>query len=193
MTSSENIVLLDSNVIAGVLAVGKDGNKSKKMEANFAEWGRAIEQLIGKVDSKLPVQLKVPTPICYELMAWDKKWFDIVNDPKYVSYFYYSSFSIGNEYLRIGAKYAYESQIRTGSDGQSAKLKTMDPLLAAYSIKFGYPILTENECDFPDSHFEVLGMELLKLIGSDKSPKMNRSILYLLKPREDVRQRLLEK
>lgn len=191
MSSNENIVLLDSNVIAGVLAVGKDGSTSKKTESNLAEWGRAINELVSKIDSTLPIQLKVPTPICYELMAWDKKWFDIVNDPKYVSYFYYASYHLKNEFLRIGAKYAYESQIRTGSDGQSAKLKTMDPLLAAYSIKFGYPILTENECDFPDSHFEVVGMELIKLVGSDKSPRKHRSVLYLLKPKEEVRQRLL--
>jgi len=189
MKSNENIIFLDSNVIAGIFAIGKDGQKSRKMEINYEEWGRAINVLINIEKSSSTPQLRVPTPICYELMSWDKKWYDIVNDPKNISYFYYSSFGIGNEYLRIASKYAYESQIRIGSDCQSAKMKTMDPLLAAYSIKFGFPILTENECDFPDSHFDVVGVEILKLIGSDKTQRKHRSILYLLKPKEEVRER----
>jgi hypothetical protein len=119
-------------------------------------------------------------------MAWNLKWLQIVNDKKNDSLFKYSSYDIKNDILKIGAKYAYESNIRTGSDGKSAKLKTMDPLLAAYSIKHKCCILTENECDFPDSHFDVIGVEVLKLIGSDKDlHKKQRSILYLLKPKTE--------
>lgn len=186
MILDNNTIFLDSNVVAGAISVGRDGSSSQKTENNLKEWGRAIKELANKVSTTYYEKLIVPTPICYELMAWNSKWLQIVNDKKNDSLFKYSSYDIKNDILKIGAKYAYESNIRTGSDGKSAKLKTMDPLLAAYSIKHKCCILTENECDFPDSHFDVIGVEVLKLIGSDKDlHKKQRSILYLLKPKTE--------
>lgn len=184
MILDENTVFLDSNVVAGAIAVGKDGVSSQKTEENLKEWGKAIKELTSRLSPDSYKKLVVPTPICYELMAWNSKWSQIVIDAKYDSLFKYSNCDIKNDILKIRARYAYESKIKTGSDNQSAKLKTMDPLLAAYSIKHKCCILTENECDFPDSHFDVIGVEVLKLIGSDKDlQKRQRSILYLLKPK----------
>ncbi len=184
MILDENTIFLDSNVVAGAIAVGKDGNSSQKTEKNLEEWGGAIKKLANKLSPDSYKKLIVPTPICYELMAWNPKWFQIVSDTKNDPLFKYSNYDIKNDILKVGAKYAYESKTGTGSDNQSAKLKTMDPLLAAYSIKHKCCILTENECDFPESHFEVVGIEVLKLIGSDKNlHKKQRSILYLLKPK----------
>lgn len=181
------IVLLDSNVVAGIVAVGRDGNGSRRHTLNASEWEKSINNLVSNIDKDLTlIKLKVPTPICYELMAWSKKWFDLVSGSSYGSYFDYSSCNINNKFIKIAARYAYESRISSGSDDKSAKLKTMDPLLAAYSIMFNYPILTENECDFPNSHFEVLGISLLNLSGSNKQ---YRNVLYLLKPKQEIREK----
>lgn len=185
---SDKIALLDSNVVAGIIAVNRDGNSSQKTKINSKEWERSINKLISLIDiDPTKVELKVPTPICYELMAWDKEWFKIVTSEEYKALFIYSSNSLGNKFIKIAARYAYESQIRTGSNNDSPKLKTMDP--AAYSIMFAYPILTENECDFPTSHFDVIGIDLLNLVSSNDSNKQYRNILYLLKPKEDIRKR----
>ncbi len=176
-------IFLDSNVVAGIIAVGRDGNSSQKVNENLIEWGRCVKTLADIISPTAHNNLIVPTPICYELMAWNKKWFDIVNnDQQYRNIFKYSNRDILNCILKTGAKYAYESAIRIGGD----KLYTMDPLLAAYSIKHGCCILTENEHDFPDSHFDVIGFELLKLISSKNNIcKKQRSILYLLKPKDN--------
>ena len=122
-------------------------------------------------------------------MAWNKEWFKIVTGDEYKILFTYSSYGLANKFIKVAARYAFESQIRTGSNNDSAKLKTMDPLLAAYSIIFNCPILTENECDFPNSHFDVVGINLLNLISSNDSNKKHRSILYLLKPKEEIREK----
>ena len=182
-------ILLDSNVIAGVIAFGKDGNVSKKSEINSNEWIRSISKLTALINKDPDnTRLIVPTPICYELMAWSEKWFKIVTEAKeYQHYFAYSSYDITNKFIKTAARYAYESQIRKGSDNENNKIKTMDPLLAAYSIKFNYPIITLNKCDFPNSHFEVIGIDLLNLISSnDLLNRRHRSILYLLKPKEET-------
>ncbi len=55
----------------------------------------------------------------------------------------------------------------------------MDPLIAAYCIKSNHYLLTTNQQDFPESHFSVVGTEILILSG--KNGKY-RSIIYLLKP-----------
>lgn len=185
--TSNKIVLLDSNVVAGIVALGRNGNQSEKHKSNASEWEKSINNLLSNLNKDpTQIKLKVPTPICYELMAWDKKWFDLINSSKYKSYFNYSSYNISNKFIKIAARYAYESRINTGSDDKSAKIKTMDPLLASYSIMFNYPILTENECDFPNSHFEVIGIDLLNLTGNNKK---YRSILYLLQPKKEIREK----
>lgn len=181
---SDKSILLDSNVVAGIVATGEEGNIKKRFEANLEEWRRAIKTLADKVCPTAYEKMIVSTPICYELMAWNEKWFKLVNGKEYNPLFTYAQYSITNDILKLGSKYAYESSIRTGSENKSSKIKTMDPLLAAYSIKHNCYILTENECDFPESHFDVVGIELLKLIVSKNNfKKKQRSILYLLKPK----------
>jgi hypothetical protein len=86
--------------------------------------------------------MKVPTPVCYELMCWNKDWYDEVlssNNP----IFTYAKCSIGSKFLRIAAKYSVDCRVKY-FDNKKHKVKVMDPLVAAYSMEFGYYLLTEN-------------------------------------------------
>lgn len=160
-------------VVAGVFSITK---KHDKIEQHKAEWKRAIGSLVSKLSG--PYLLRVPTPVCFELMCWNKEWRDfILNGSSPV--FRFATNYISNEILLIASKYSIESKI-TFFDNNSHKVKTMDPLIAAYGIQGGHYVLTENQQDFPETHFDVVTCEVLLL---DQPKGIERRILYLLKPK----------
>jgi len=169
---SEPIILLDTPIVAGSFAVSKKGNH---VESEKILWRNAVKKLASSVSSKYLI--RVPTPVCYELMAMNKQWFDFIYDSQ-SDVFRYSHVGISNEYIVTAAEYSF-STICTYHDGTQQKMKTMDPLIAAYCIKGNHYLLTTNQQDFPESHFTVIGTEIMVLSGQNGK---YRSIIYLLKP-----------
>lgn len=166
------ICLLDTMVVAGLFAIKKKEN----IDQHKTEWNRAIISLSSKIGSKC--LFRVPTPVCYELMCWCVEWRDIIIKKK-SSIFHFSTYDIDNEILNSASKYSIESQIDF-YDESCHKVKSLDPLVAAYSLKYGYYLLTENQKDFPDSHFNIIGVETLVL---NQKKGSGRRFLYLLQPK----------
>ena len=173
--SSSPIVLLDTGVVAAIFAVSKKGpHVSREKEI----WLESVRTLIETVSPKCLV--RVPTPVCYELMAMNQEWYDFISRSKN-EVFRFSSYSISNTMLKKAAKYSFET-VCLGTDGKEQKMNTMDPLIAAYSLTSGHYLLTLNQHDFPESYFSVVETKVLVLSG--KEAKKYRKLLYLLKPRE---------
>jgi len=168
--------LLDTMVVAGLFAVTK--TKDKYIQSDKAEWKRAIESLFTK-SGITEFRLSIPISVCYELMSINRGWFDFISQNS-DELFRFSRTRIDNEVLAYAAKYSFEGQTQN-DDGKYDKVKGFDPITAAYSLMYGYYIITENLKDFPDSHFEVIALEPTILNGQKGK---YRKILALLKPRQ---------
>lgn len=171
---SSPIILLDTPIVAGTFAVSKIG---PHVEAEKQVWRKAIHALASIVSSTSLI--RVPTPVCYELMSMNREWFDYIANSR-SQVFRFASSSIPNAIWKKAAEY-YFTAMSINTDGRGEKMKTMDPLIAAYSLTGGHYLLTTNQHDFPESHFSVAGTKILTLTG--KNGKY-RTIIYLLKPRE---------
>ncbi len=159
-------------VVAALYAVSKTGSYVEKEKRL---WQEAVMSLVSNISPECLI--KVPTPVCYELMAMNQSWYDhVTRYPKPL--FSPASEAIPNTVIKKAAHYSFETNCNS-FDGEKQKMKTMDPLIAAYSLLGGYYILTMNQHDFPESHFTVRNLQILSLQG--KNGKY-RSILYLLKP-----------
>jgi len=170
MPTNPSIILLDTNVVAGLFSI------TKKIEDHKIAWDNAINKIAKKVNDNY--FLRVPTCVCYELMCWNKEWSNFVKtNPNNI--FFYASNSIANNILRIAAEYSIKSEIKFYDEGTN-KVKSFDPILAAYSLHFGYFILTENQSDFVEDYFSIVLTE--SVILSQKKGKL-RKFLYLLSPK----------
>lgn len=167
-------VLLDTMVVAGLFSVTR--NRNDKVLNNIKTWEELIEKAVAPISGEH--QFIVPTPVCYELMSWNKDWKDFVlegNNP----IFKYATYSISAKILQEAAKYSSESEV-SYYDEKKHKIKGMDPIIAAYCLQQGHYLLTENHKDFPDSHFEVVSVSIG--IFLQKKGKI-RKIIFLLKPK----------
>lgn len=172
---SDPLLLLDTPIVAGSFAISKVG---PHVEVEKRLWKSAVRRLALVVSPRC--MIRVPTPVCYELMAMNKEWHDFVfrsSNPT----FRFAHSSIPNNVLTLAAEYSYSTNC-IYYDGEKQKMKSMDPLIAAYCIKGGHYLLTTNQHDFPESHFSVEKTEILTLTG--KNGKY-RSIVYLLKSRTE--------
>lgn len=172
--SSDPIILLDTSIVAGCFAVSKTGNHVAEQKKLLQS---AVIKLASMVSSKC--MIRVPTPVCYELMAMNKEWYQFISKSKNAT-FRFATFSIPNDILMLAAEYSYSTSCNY-FDGEKQKIKTMDPLIAAYAIKGNHHLLTTNQHDFPESHFSVVGTEILVLSGKNGR---YRRIIYLLKPND---------
>lgn len=174
---SDPIILLDTPIVAGSFAVAKSGSH---VEPQKAIWKAAVSQLASKVSSRC--MIRVPTPVCYELMAMNKEWHDfILKSPDDI--FRFARYSIPSEVLVLAAKYSYTAQC-IYYDGEKQKMKSLDPLIAAYALNGKHHLMTTNQQDFPESHFAVVDTEVLTLPGKNGT---YRSMVYLLKPKTSSR------
>ncbi len=174
MSLKSTIILLDTMVVAGIFAVTK---KHEKIEQHKAEWKRAIKSIISEIANPY---LRVPTPVCFELMCWNKEWRNfILNDKRKIFQFAY--YPVTNDVIMTATEYAVNCQMEF-FDGAVHKVKTVDPLIAAYSLLGGHYILTENQQDFPESYFKIVKCEILLL--DQRKGGLNRRVLYLLKPKQ---------
>ncbi len=170
MSPRSSIILLDTMVVAGWFAV------SRPIQEHIDAWETALQNLMSHAPEST---LQVPTSVCFELMCWNEPWRNkIVNEN--LTIFRYHSYSITSDILEIASKYSIESRV-SFYDGTKHKVKSFDPITAAYCIKFGHGLITTNEKDFPESHFEVVDVEIVKLQQENRAIK--REDLYLLKPR----------
>jgi len=171
------VILLDTMVVAGMFAVTKQGGGVEWIEGRKKNWRTAVDNLTAKVGEG--VILKVPTPVCYELMCWNEGWYKQVTSGRN-PVFAYAKNNIHSKFLLMAARYSVECRVEY-FDSTKYKVKTMDPLVAAYSMVFGYYLLTENQKDFPESHFSVVEIEPLVL--KEKKGQV-RKVLYLLQPKK---------
>jgi hypothetical protein len=171
--SSDPIILLDTPIVAGSFAVSKIG---PHVPAEKTIWRNAIVTIAKSVSPTC--MIRVPTPVCYELMSMNKDWFKFIQQSS-SAVFRFSTYSIPKLIWQKAAEYYYTAMC-VNPDGKGEKMKTMDPLIAAYSLTGGHYLLTTNQQDFPESHFSVEKTEVLTLTG--KNGKY-RTILYLLKPK----------
>jgi len=176
--SDKPYILLDTMVVAGIFALTKKGDST---ERNKREWKRAVSKLREGIEYQ---GITVSPSVCFELMCWNKDWFEFVaTNSKKIPLFNYSNEPIKNDILQIAAKYSYkcgENYSGCAAD-DNFKLKSMDPITAAYSIKHNHYILTENQRDFPESYFQLVAVEQLILFA--KNDKKYRRFLCLIKPK----------
>jgi hypothetical protein len=177
--TNDRYIMLDTMVVAGIFALTKKG---PGVEENKKEWKRAVIKFTSDISNK---KIVVPPSVCFELMCWNKEWYEMVSvNPNNYSIFSYSSEPIKNEIMKVAAEFAYSCGENYGEkDDGKYKLKSMDPVTAAYSLKHNHYILTENEKDFPEKCFHIVSTEKLILSGKDR--KKYRRFLYLLEPNQD--------
>ena len=171
--STKPIVIFDTMIVAAVFAVSKKGSH---VENEKQIWRKAVKEIVTTVSPTL--QARVPTPVCYELMAMNKEWYSHITESQ-LPFFRFCKTEIPNSILRVAAQYAVETNC-TSTDGEKQKMKTMDPLIAAYAITDKMYILTTNQHDYPETHFSVSEVKVLSLIGKNGP---YRTVLYLLKPK----------
>lgn len=168
-------VLLDTVVVAGLFAISKSG---KYVDSNRSSWSTAITTLLARAKISRP-KLQIPVSVCFELKCWSRTWYDFVNSTSHPA-FKYSNTHIINTILDEAAKFAIACRMPT-EDEKTAKLKTFDPITAAYCLMFNFCLITENQQDFPESHFRVIGSESVVLFSRD-GDRQNRRTIYLLTP-----------
>jgi predicted nucleic acid-binding protein len=171
--SSSLIVLLDTNIVAALFAVSKTGGH---VEPEKQLWRSAVLELTQLVSAECLI--RVPTPVCYELMAMNQAWFNYVNTSQ-DEVFRFSHNAISEKIWKEASKYYFTAKC-FNSDGKEEKIRTMDPIIAAYSLLGKHYLLTTNQKDFPESHFSVIETRVLVLSG--KAGK-HRQIVFLLKPK----------
>lgn len=108
---------------------------------------------------------------------YNKEWFDLVhNSGKKI--FNRAKDNIPNNILSIAAEYTYKAKCQF-VDGEKSKLKSLDPIHAAYCIESNGYLITENQHDFPDPFFTVIALKPIVTIG--KEGRKHRRILAMLK------------
>lgn len=157
-------------VVAGLYAV------TNPITQHIEEWKKAVQSLDSKIDEEC--LFRAPTPVCFELMCWNNEWKKKVLNGK-LALFNYANYSIVNKVLLKAADYRIKAQ--ASIDGKTHKIKSLDPIIAAYAILYNHYLLTTNQEDYPESFFEVINCEVMKFRGKDG--KYSRQVLYLLKPR----------
>lgn len=162
-------------VVGGLFAISKP--KTKSEDQNKSEWRRAIDSLKKKSGFE-DARFTVPTPVCYELMCLNKEWKDMISSNK-ENLFPFADWPISNKILKKAAEFSVESKVEF-TNKESYKSKSLDPIIAAYSITNQYSIITENQKDYPESHFQVVAIEPVILNGQKGQI---RKILLLLKPK----------
>lgn len=170
---SNPIILLDTTIVAGTFAISKKGSH---VDSEKELWRTAVLELARGISPSC--LMRVPTPVCYELMSINSAWHSFVSESK-LKLFKYASYSISSAHVLFAAEYAYSANC-VYHDGSNQKMKTMDPLIAAYAIKGNHYLLTTNQQDFPEKYFFVEDTRLMVLSG--KSGKY-RQMVYLLKPK----------
>jgi len=138
----DKVILLDTMVVGGLFALSKKG---KSIDENKKEWKNVVVKIIENIKNR---KLVVPPSVCFELMCWNKEWHQLISS-KSSSIFSYSDRPIRNEILQLAAMYSYECGSKfVDGDESKPKLKSMDPITAAYCLKHKYYIITENIVDF---------------------------------------------
>lgn len=140
-------------VVGGLFALSKAITSSS--DINKTAWGNAILQLQADSDL-LDHTLCAPTSVCYELMSMNRTWKDFILTSRN-NLFTYATYNISNQILQRAAEYSYSSRA-VFVDNSTYKSKSLDPITAAYSLENGYPIITENQKDFAESHFTILAV-----------------------------------
>lgn len=174
MPTNQPIVLLDSMVVAGIYALTKKGADFDERRNTYKS---TVTELIELIDGKSLV--RVPTPVCFELMCWNKEWRNFVLNSN-IPLFYFAKHSITSDILCAASLFSIESNI-CRYDEKVHKIKSLDAIIAAYSLVNKYFILTENQSDFPESHFQLVGTRMMLLKQRDEGTR--RVFLHLLKPR----------
>ena len=176
MPSSNNLVLLDTMVVGGLFAISKINTIAENQ--NRDSWDNGIRNLLN-MSGFTESSLVVPTSVCYELMSMNAEWKKYILD-KTDKIFSYAKYPITNNILQTAAEYSFKSRV-VFFDGKTHKIKSFDPITAAYSIWFNYPIITENQEDFAESHFQIVAVEPIILNGNIGK---YRRLLSLLKPKK---------
>ena len=176
-TSSDRpSILLDTMIVAGIYAAAKVGD-AENLLASQTEWRRIVKSLIEKAELK-NIKLVIPRPVFYELMSMNKTWYDYVIEREKNPIFNTSTETISDEILKRASLYAHECRAQFGQD--DGKLKSYDPLIAAYAAEAHGYVITENQKDFSESHFQVVAIDTAILKGKDVK---GRRIIFLLKSR----------
>lgn len=162
-------------VVAGVFALTKKGDDITERKNTYKA---AIIDLVTALGPSY--LLRVPTPVCFELMCWNQVWKDFVLNSK-SQLFFFAKHSITSEVLNAAAKFSIDSNT-CKYDEKTHKIKSLDSIIAAYGIINGHYILTENQKDFPESHFELVESRMMLLKQQDGYPP--RTFLYLLRPKQ---------
>jgi len=174
MSVNRRIVLLDTMAVAGTIAASKHGGEW--LSENKKRWSDAILSL-SKTFGEKGCEFLVPTSVCYELMTLNEDWKKLVLSES-DSIFKYAKRAISNDIMQLAAEYSYKSQT-IESDDTKHKVKSFDPITAAYSLKYGYPIITENQKDFVEPYFLI--SEIKPVVVNIKKGK-ERRLLCLISP-----------
>lgn len=175
LRSAISYILLDTMVASGMYALSQKGDIA---ELNRVEWQGKIKKLLDNLKTE-KLRLAVPTPACYELMCKDAAWRDYLLTSE-DEIFRFARLGIKNEVLLKASEYTLKSEV-VSMDGTKVKMMTMDPMIAAYSLLYGYYILTENQVDYCEPEFSVVGAE--PLILKNRNGSFYRRMIYLLSPK----------
>ena len=159
-------------VVGGIFAISKPDTKPQR--ENKITWRNSINKLVDKARVDNP-QFIVPTPVCFELMTMNQSWKNFILDNT-SGVFRYAQYGISSSILKRAAEYSFTSRIKF-SDNSSYKVKSFDPIIAAYSLEYGFPIITENQKDYCESHFSVGAVEPVILNAQINQERRYISIL----------------
>jgi hypothetical protein len=71
---SDPIILLDTSIVAGTFAVSKKGGHVEEQKKLLQS---AVLKLASLISTKC--MIRVPTPVCYELMAMNREWHEFIS------------------------------------------------------------------------------------------------------------------
>lgn len=175
MLSNTAYVLLDTMVVLGFYGSRTSSFQGGKSDAD--KWQKTIETLLGRLNVS-NFRITVPTPVCYELTCHGSAWKDFF--PQEPDIFRYAEAYISHDILKRAAEYSLSIHPMK-ADGKEGKVKTMDPIIAAYSLDLKYYLLTENQQDYPEPYFSLVATEAVVL--TDKTGNKYRRLIHLLKPK----------
>lgn len=162
-------------IVLGMFALPGPGRAQLPDEK---KWQAAFRNILQRIPITSPYELVISTPVCYELLChgpdWKKSILDNQNDM-----FRFAKADIKNKILQKAAQYTLDVD-PVNPDGRDGKMKTLDPMIAAYALEFGYYLLTKNQQDYPDPYFSIVATEPLVL--KNKNGRQYRRMLHLLRP-----------
>lgn len=173
------LVLLDTTVAAGVVRVISASDQEKEQQENKSKsWIELVKSLIKNLDS---ARVVIPTPVFYELASLDKRMHKelekISKDSNPGKIFSYCKYSITPDILIASAR------LRVNAD---TKIDPIDSILGAYCLENNYCIITANQKHYPTKFFDAVEMCLAPLV----TEKSERTVVYLLKPKNDEWEKL---